>query len=365
MRILFALPGLHRYSRGAEVAFISVARELTKIGEAVTLIGSGQPNKAGGYQFLHSPSLTRERFEGWPSIPILRNEYAYEYLTFVPGLLWNYRPANFDVTLTCNYPFTNWVLRRTAMPRRPAHVFVTENGDWPAVSKFSEYRFFGCEGLICTNPDYYDRNRHRWNCKLIPNGIDLDRFYPGAARRQEFNLPADRLVVLMVSALIPSKRVGVAIEAVSQITNAHLIVAGDGPLRDQIDGMARALLPNRFTRLTVNPDRMPDLYRSANVFLHLSTEESFGNVFLEALACGLPIVAHDFARLRWIVGDREFLLDTTHPHAIAEQIEIAARSQNDKDQRAGIAANFSWSKVASMYRDFLQEIVNNNKRKAT
>jgi glycosyltransferase involved in cell wall biosynthesis len=71
---------------------------------------------------------------------------------------------------------------------------------------------------------------------------------------------------------------------------------------------------------------MPALYRSADVFLHLSKEESFGNVFLEAMACGLPIVGHDSPRLRWIVGDDEFLLDTESLPEVASAIERARRS---------------------------------------
>src|SRR5664279_4226646 len=149
MRVLFALPGLHRYARGAEVAFISVARELVNAGETVTLIGSGKNDITTPYRFLHASSMPRERFEAFPSIPVLRNEYAYEDLTFVPSLLWNYRPADYDVTLTCNYPFTNWALRRKTMRgHRPPHVFVTENGDWPAYADSSEYRLFGCDGLV-------------------------------------------------------------------------------------------------------------------------------------------------------------------------------------------------------------------------
>ena len=42
MRVLFALPGFHRIDRGAEIALISVAKELAKTGDTVTLIGSGQ-----------------------------------------------------------------------------------------------------------------------------------------------------------------------------------------------------------------------------------------------------------------------------------------------------------------------------------
>ena len=360
MRVLFALSGLHRYNRGAELAFISVARELARTGDTITLIGSGYKREETPYRFLRAESIARENFESFPSIPMLRDECAYEELTFVPGLLRCYQPTEYDVTITCSYPFTNWILRRPTLRRtRPHHVFVTQNGDWPALANNSEYRFFQCDGLICTNPDFYERNKQRWRCRLIPNGVDCDRFRPGAARWQEFGLPRDRLIVLMVSALIASKRVEIGIEAVRQIPDAHLVVAGDGPLRDRIDATARRLLPDRFTRLSVAPDRMPALYQSANVFLHLSKEEAFGNVFLEAMACGLPVVAHDTPRVRWIVGSDEFLLDTAgDPAAIAWQIERAGRSTlADRQERAMKAAAFSWAKIAGLYRDFLQEII--------
>src|SRR5258708_705528 len=112
MRILFALPGLHQYDRGAEIAFISIARELAKAGDLVTLIGSGSSRTSTPYRFLRAPSLRRVHFEGFPSLPLFRNEYAYEEFTFLPGFLCRFRPTEYDVTLTCSYPFTNWALRR-------------------------------------------------------------------------------------------------------------------------------------------------------------------------------------------------------------------------------------------------------------
>jgi glycosyltransferase involved in cell wall biosynthesis len=363
MRVLFALPGLHRYDRGAEIALISVARALARLGDTVTLIGSGQVRPTEPYHFLRAGSVTRESFESFPSIPLFPNEYAYEEFTFIPNLLRRYRPADYDVTLTCGYPFTNWALRRpTFRGPRPPHVFVTQNGDWPAQARNSVYRFFGCEGLVCTNPDFYERNRTRWRCKLIPNGVDCSRFQLGAPQRQDFGLPPDRLIVLMVSALIPRKHVDLGIEAVSRIQNAHLVVAGDGPLRQTIDAAAARLLPGRFTRISVAPAKMPDLYRSADVFLHLSKEESFGNVFLEAMACGLPIVAPDSSRLRWIVGEDEFLLNDDSPTAIASSIEMAQSSSavQKQEKRRRVAA-FSWVKMTARYKDFLQEVIASSK----
>jgi glycosyltransferase involved in cell wall biosynthesis len=366
MRILFALPGLHRNSRGAEVAFISIARELCKLGESVTLIGSGVPEIQVPYRFLRAKSMRRERFEGFPFFPVLRNDCSYEELTFVPSLVWQFRPEDYDITVTCSYPFTNWVLRRPVLSgSRPLHVFVTQNGDWPPFAKRSgtkaEYRFFGCDGLVCINPDYFERNKESWNCRLIPNGVDCDRFLPVPGRRAEFGIPEDRFIVLMVSALIPSKRVEVGIEAVSRIPDAHLVVAGDGPLRDRIASVAAAALPGRFTRVSLSADRMPMLYQTANVFLHCSREEAFGNVFGEALASGLPVVAHDMPRVRWIVGDEEFLADTNDPAAIAANLERARRSKHDaRLQRVARARRFSWDTIAAEYRQFFTDVLSGN-----
>src|SRR2546430_1987125 len=94
VRILFALAGLHRIDRGAEVAFTSVATELANAGNAVTLIGSGPPRPGQAYRYIQAPSISREKFEAFPRIPLLRNETAWEEASFVPGLLARFRPGD-------------------------------------------------------------------------------------------------------------------------------------------------------------------------------------------------------------------------------------------------------------------------------
>jgi glycosyltransferase involved in cell wall biosynthesis len=359
VNVLFALPGLHRVDRGAEVAFMSIATALASEGEQVTLIGSGPRRDGTAYRYIGASSIDRSRFNRLPSLPIVRNEYAYEDLTFAPSLSRHFRPSAFDVTVTCNYPFTNWVLRRPVWGRRrPSHVFVTQNGDWPACHHNSEYRFFGCDGLVCTNPDFYERNKKNWNCALIPNGVDVRLFTPGVEQRRAFGLPSHRLIVLMVSALVDFKRVLAGIEAVSLLPEAHLVVAGDGPLREVALQRAAELLPGRFTRLSVSALQMPDLYRSADVFLHMAFEESFGNVFVEALACGLPLVGHDSPRLRWIAEDVGFLVDTANIPAVAAAIARAVKVGSEgRDRRVARAEQFSWSRIGAQYRLFLQDVV--------
>jgi glycosyltransferase involved in cell wall biosynthesis len=357
VRILFALAGLHRVDRGAEVAFISIATELARAGHAVTLMGSGSPRPDKPYRYLQVPAVARERFEGWPSIPTLRNETGWEEATFVPGLLARYRPSDYDITATCAFPYTHWALRRPMLRgRRPRHVFITENGDWPAYSDAAEFRFFACDGLVCTNPDYFERNRERYRSALIPNGVDLERFAPGIPERARFGLPQGPLV-LMVSALIESKKVADGIAAVAKVPDATLVVAGDGPLRDELENLAGELLPGRFRRLTVPAAEMPALYRSTDAFMHLSTDESFGNVFVEAMASGLPIVAFDTARTRWIIGDGASFPANRAPDGIAAAITRAlgqAKAGADSRKRA---ETFGWEIVGAQYDRFFREIV--------
>jgi glycosyltransferase involved in cell wall biosynthesis len=358
VRILFALAGLHRVDRGAEVAFMSLASQLARQGDEVTLIGSGQERPGKEYRFIHAPSIRREAFERWPALPMFRNETGWEEATFVPGLLRVYRPSDFDVTLTCAYPWTNWALRRPARGGRPPHVFVTQNGDWPAYSPRAEFGFFGCEGLICTNPEYFERNSERYRSALIPNGVDIARFTPGPSERKRLGLPEKGRIVLMVSALIASKNVDEAVRAVAQLPDATLVVAGDGPLRDEIRSMAEQVLPNRYMQVSVPPEDMPALYRSADAFLHLSRDESFGNVFVEALASGVPVVAYDLPRTRWIVGDEAVLAKSQTTEAIAAALAQAlSESRNKRDSQVTRAAQFDWSVVAVQYREFLQQVV--------
>ena len=359
MRILFALPGLHRFGRGAEVVFESVAQQIAERGEhRITLVGSGRARADRAYDFIHVPAASREHFERWPRVPFFRHEFMYEELTFAIGLAALPAVGKADITMTCSYPYTNWALRRPRLGKRPAHVFVTQNGDWPALGHGSEPQFFGCDGLICTNPLYFDRNRDRWNATLIPNGVDPKRFYAGPPRKAELGLPTDGPLILMVSALEPGKRVIEAMRAVAGVPGAQLVVAGDGPLRDEVDRLAAEILPGRFKRALFEHEQMPDLYRSADVFLHTKIRESFGNVYVEALSSGAPIVAHDDEVTRWILGDHAILVDTEDQAATTAAITQALKAPRQRDDGAEWAhERYSWDVVAGKYVDFFQDVL--------
>jgi glycosyltransferase involved in cell wall biosynthesis len=356
IRVLFALPGLHQVQRGAEAAFESVAIELAKLGSHVTLIGSGAPIDGRPYRFIHAGCIGRQSFTHFPSLPYVRTQFAYEELTFAPSLWSKFRPSDFDVTVTCGFPYTNRVLTGKHCP---PHVFVTQNGDHMLCATQIDYRRFKCDGLICTNPEIFQRHSQRWKSVLIPNGVDLEAFHPGPpcpGDRREFGLPENRRIALMVSALTPSKRVIEAIAAVSKIPDLVLVIAGDGELRRQVETAGNSMLPGRFFMLSLPHQRMPDLYRCADVVLHTSLSEPFGNVYLEALATGLPMVAHETTSTRWMLEDTAFLVDVTDESKIVGALQDAMKQSSDPRRRELAERRFAWPLIARQYADFLSTV---------
>jgi glycosyltransferase involved in cell wall biosynthesis len=360
IRVLMALPGLHRVSRGAEMALETVASHLARTdGFQLTVIGSGPARPDSPYKYQRARCISREHFEHWPSVPYLRGQYAYEELTFAPGLWSSYSPDQFDATITCSYPYTSWTLRHGRSHGSPRHIFVTQNGDWMARGINWEFKHFACDGLICVNPEYYQRHAGRWKCALIPNGVDTTAFHPGSRDRARFGLPASAPVVLMVSALISSKRVLEGIRAVAKLNNVHLAIAGDGELRCAVGELGRSLLHDRFHPFNCPKDAMPDLYRCADVVLHMSMDEPFGNVYVEALATGLPVIAHDMPSTRWILGDAGYLLDTQDEAKVTETLRQMLAIPSDPEriaQRVSVANKFDWSGIAAQYGEFIRDI---------
>ena len=331
-------------------------------GFEVTVIGSGFKDSAVPYRYLHAPCIRRERFEKFPSLPYLRDHYGYEELSFAPGLYRAVQQRTFDITVTCGYPYTNWVLRS----QRARHVFVTQNGDWMLRSRKWEYRFFDCDGLVCTNPDYFDAHRGRWPSVLIANGVDPEMFKPvssdNPATRAAFGLPVDRPVILMVSALAPFKRVLEGIESAAKVRDAFLVIAGDGEQRQEVQQLGERLMPGRFKLMKVSRQSMPSLYRSADVFLHMSQDEPSANAYIEALASGLPIVTHDRRVTRWTMEDTAVLVDTSDLAAVGRGIESALLRRGDDEvnaRRALVSRRFSWDAIGMQYCEFFRQLAEN------
>ena len=136
------------------------------------------------------------------------------------------------------------------------------------------------------------------------------------------------------------------------------MVAGDGPLREEVDRLAAEVLPGRFLRATFPHQQMPGLYRCADVFLHTAIGESFGNVYIEALASGTPVVAHDDEVTRWILERHARLVDTTSEETLVEALRgaIDSGAEGAEERAAFAASRYAWSAIAERYADFFERV---------
>jgi glycosyltransferase involved in cell wall biosynthesis len=135
---------------------------------------------------------------------------------------------------------------------------------------------------------------------LIPNGVDLRKFPDDLppASLPELGEASDRELVVFVGRLDPQKRVDVLLEAFAKIAarrpRARLALAGDGPLRHDLERLARdrGLLPERVAFLGVRSD-VPNVLRAASVYVLPSAQEGVSIALLEALAARAPAVVTD------------------------------------------------------------------------
>ena len=189
----------------------------------------------------------------------------------------------------------------------------------------------------------------------IPNGVDLSKF---KIQNSKFRINDSRKTVLAVGAFTEQKRLNLAIDAVAKIPDVKLIIAGGGgELRQQImDYGLKMLGKERFKVVSVPYEKMPEVYRSADVFtLPSASSESFGNVLVEAMATGLPVVATDDPVRRGIVGEAGILIDPTNTDAFADAVKTAL-AKNWGNIPRNQAQKFSWEIVAEKYEDLFKKI---------
>jgi glycosyltransferase involved in cell wall biosynthesis len=157
-----------------------------------------------------------------------------------------------------------------------------------------------------------ERLVHRIYC-----GIDLARFPlrdgPGmAAARAALGLPADALVIGSVARLVETKRIADLLAAAARLAagpypQLHVLIAGEGPLRPQLEAQAAALGLAAVRFLGYHPDSA-EAMRAMDVFVLPSSWEGFGLVAAEAMATGAPVVATQAGGLAEVVADGAGLL---------------------------------------------------------
>jgi phosphatidyl-myo-inositol alpha-mannosyltransferase len=190
-----------------------------------------------------------------------------------------------------------------------------------------------------------------------PNGIDVAFF----ARAEPLELAPGKHVLFM-GRLEPRKGAAIAIQAMAQIKEqaAQLLVAGDGPLRAELEDLASDRGTDAIFLGAVGEEQKARLLRSCEVYCAPNLGgESFGIVLLEAMAAGCPVVCSSLAAFRAVAGDAARYAPPGDAAAVAESLRAVLADRDAADAMAEQgrqrAEGFDWSRLVPQLEAVLEE----------
>ncbi len=343
MRVLQAMAGAEH--GGAEAFFVRLALALHRAGLEQKIVIRTNPARAaqlaaGGVEPLQVPFGGRLDFvTPWRLKRALRE--------FAP-----------DVVLT-------WMNRASLMMPEPSgdrsFVHVGRLGG------YYDLKYYGrCRHLIGNTEDIVDYVvAQGWppeRVHYLPNFVAEAKAPP--ARRSEFFTPPDAPLLLAMGRLHPNKGFDVLIEAVARLPDVYLWIAGEGPLRAELEERAHRLFVKPRVRFLGWRDDTPALLAACDAFVCPSRHEPLGNVVIEAWAQGVPVIATESQGPAALIrhGETGFLVPLDDALALARAIQklFADRDRARAIGKAGRAAfeqRFTEKIVVGRYLDFFRNVV--------
>lgn len=205
--------------------------------------------------------------------------------------------------------------------------------------------------------------------RVIPNGVDVDRFHPDNDPFEQWQSP-DRVNIVFVGRLDPRKGVDHLIDAVPQVIErtrgrARFLIVGDSYLRNKLEGAVRADMRQHVTFVGAVPaEDLPRWYATADIFVSPATgNESFGIVLLEAMAAGRPVVCSDIPGYRSaVIPDYNGVLHA--PGDVDALADALCGLVEDDDHRTTLSINgrkraleFAWPRVTDEIEAVYQSLI--------
>jgi glycosyltransferase involved in cell wall biosynthesis len=206
---------------------------------------------------------------------------------------------------------------------------------------------------------------------VIYNGVDIDTFHPAnkSESRKKLGLPKNRKIILSVRRLVYKNGLDTLIESVPLVARNHpdalFVVAGKGPSKKLIEDRIKELGIEDDIKLTgfVPDNLLPVYYDAANYFvLPSASGEGLPLVLLEAMACGLPVIATTVGGTPEIIKHMKngVLVPPRNPEAMARAISKLLSEERlgpaiGEEARRNVEDRFTWEKNLLQLQDIYSE----------
>ena len=239
-------------------------------------------------------------------IPFVRSPYSLKNLDALKKLCKLIKEKKFD-TIFCHEP-VGGVMGRVAGRKYRCKVIYMAHGfhfykgapvkNWLLYYPVEKFCAHLTDVLITINKEDHDlaQKKMKAKCvKYVPGvGIDLQKYSQStiakAAKRREFGIPEDAVVLLSVGELNSNKNHETIIRAIADM-DVYYMIAGDGDLRQHLQNVIDTLGACDRVKLLGYRCDVKDLYRAADIFVFPSFREGLSVALMEAMASGLPCIA--------------------------------------------------------------------------
>lgn len=347
---------------GVERYVDNITKELSKIGVKVTVITSSNDSaleKIDNIKFIKC-----KRWITFYGTPLFR--YSNKLL----------KRGDFDlIHAQATYPFVSDISSKYATKMRIPSI-VTYHYDAignSLIHRFLIYSYYQSLGRLIKNHDKiivstksYKENSSflskisEEKFEYIPMGVNTDRFYP------DESLPIEKRI-LFVGRLIPYKGIFILLHSMKivqkKIPDYQLAIAGDGPLRHEIEELAKKLQINVEFLGYVPEKKLPNLYNSTKltVLPSINSQEAFGMTLLESMSCGIPVVASDLPGVREIAKVGGILAKANDSQSLANSMVKTIEKEFNFSERVAlhrkIEQQYSWHDIALRTKNLYEKLV--------
>jgi glycosyltransferase involved in cell wall biosynthesis len=286
---------------GAETVVLDLVRQGPTVGWASAVASSGGARvpllDEAGAEHFHVPLVGRAPLR----VPVAAARLRSAFHRFRPDVVVAHNISSSLVT---------WTASMAGGPSRGHLVSVFHGVDQQDLTRAAKFldRFPGRVVAVSssTRDGLLARGLRRADVVVIPNAVTVARLPDRDVARGWLGISPDVPVALCLARLRPQKRVDVLLRAWSTVSpGALLLVAGDGPLRPQLEVLAQQLGIAGTTRFLGECKDVAALLAAADVGVLSSDWEGLPLAALESMAAGLPMVATAVDGLAELVGDRE------------------------------------------------------------